>query len=90
MAGKARANRDDGASGAKRVRKRVPRSGTKRAMNLVLVVAHARKLEGYAVMHDTTVSEIVMDWIEEKTVGMRLSLPGLTVGGPAEGGADAA
>lgn len=64
-----------------RVRKRKPRDGVKRAMNLVMTDANCTRLEALAVIEKTTPAEVVQDMIEQRSKGLRLSVPGkATVG----------
>jgi hypothetical protein len=59
-----------------RLPKRKPRPGPFASKHLSLTLSHRRLLDGYAGLHDTTPSEIVMDWIDQHTAGMRFSIPG--------------
>jgi hypothetical protein len=87
MAGRKRKGDDAEKPKTVRVKKRKPREGVKRAMNLVLLDENATKLEGYAVLAGTTPAEVVQDWIDEKTKGMNLFCPGLkAVTKPVAGG----
>lgn len=59
------------------VQKRRPRTGPRRAVNLVMTDEFATRLEHMAVANHTTPAEIVMDLIEGATVGMRVDVPGV-------------
>lgn len=58
-----------------RVHKRARRAGPKRALNLVLLDDLALRLEILAARRRTTPSEIVMDWIVEKTRPGAVEIP---------------
>lgn len=67
----ARRRRDEAGQGQETrrvvVRKRRPRPGPRRHINLSIPADLAVRLEVHAVRHLTTVSEIVADWIEANT-----------------------
>jgi hypothetical protein len=59
-----------------KAKKRGRREGPRRSLNLSITVDHHRRIWGLAILLDRDPSELVMAWIEEKTSGMRFSLPG--------------
>lgn len=67
-----------------RAGKRTRRSGVRRSLNLSVCADHHTRFKGLSLLMDREPSELLMDWIEENSKGMRFSLPGLSVGSDGE------
>ena len=65
--------------------RRRPREGQRKSLNLSLCVEHHMRFRALAILHERLPSEMLMDWIEEKSNGLRFSLPGLSIGDSDDG-----